>query len=47
MALSLDRERDKFLCYAREHGLTNVDWSEALKLWLWSAIIVYLRNMQS
>jgi hypothetical protein len=31
--LSLDRERDKFLCYARAHGLTNVDWSEALKLW--------------
>jgi hypothetical protein len=21
------------LCYARAHGLTNVDWSEALKLW--------------
>lgn len=31
--LPLDRERDKFLCYARAHGLTNVDWSEALKLW--------------
>jgi hypothetical protein len=23
----------KFLCYARAHGLTNVDWSEALKGW--------------
>jgi hypothetical protein len=31
--LSVDRERDKFLCYARAHGLTNVDWSEALKGW--------------
>jgi hypothetical protein len=31
--LPLDHERDKFLCYARAHGLTNVDWSEALKLW--------------
>jgi hypothetical protein len=31
--LPLDRERDKFLCYARAHGLTHVDWSEALKLW--------------
>jgi hypothetical protein len=31
--LPLDRERDKFLCYARARGLTNVDWSEALKLW--------------
>jgi hypothetical protein len=31
--LSLDHERDKFLCYARAHGLTNVNWSEALKLW--------------
>jgi hypothetical protein len=31
--LSLDHERDKFLCYARARGLTNVDWSEALKLW--------------
>ena len=31
--LSLDHERDKFLCYARAHGLTNVDWSEALKFW--------------
>jgi hypothetical protein len=31
--LSLDHERNKFLCYARAHGLTNVDWSEALKLW--------------
>jgi hypothetical protein len=31
--LSLERERDKFLCYARAHGLTHVDWSEALKLW--------------
>jgi hypothetical protein len=31
--LSLERERDKFLCYARAHGLTHVDWAEALKLW--------------
>jgi hypothetical protein len=31
--LPLERERDKFLCYARAHGLTNVDWSEALKWW--------------
>jgi hypothetical protein len=31
--LPLDRERDKFLCYARARGLTNVDWSEALKFW--------------
>jgi hypothetical protein len=31
--LPLERERDKFLCYARARGLTNVDWSEALKLW--------------
>jgi hypothetical protein len=31
--LPLDRERDKFLCYGRARGLTNVDWSEALKLW--------------
>jgi hypothetical protein len=31
--LPLDRERDKFLCYARAHGLTNVDWREALKGW--------------
>jgi hypothetical protein len=31
--LSLERERDKFLCYARAHGLTHVDWSEALKFW--------------
>jgi hypothetical protein len=31
--LSPDHERDKFLCYARAHGLTNVNWSEALKLW--------------
>jgi hypothetical protein len=31
--LPLDRERDKFLCYARAHGLTNVDWTEALKGW--------------
>jgi hypothetical protein len=31
--LSLDRERDKFLCYARARGLTNMDWSEALKFW--------------
>jgi hypothetical protein len=31
--LPLDRERDKFLCYARAHGVTNVEWSEALKGW--------------
>jgi hypothetical protein len=31
--LPLDHERDKFLCYARARGLTNVNWSEALKLW--------------
>jgi hypothetical protein len=31
--LPLDHERDKFLCYARARGLTNVDWSEALKFW--------------
>jgi hypothetical protein len=31
--LPLDYERDKFLCYARARGLTNVDWGEALKLW--------------
>jgi hypothetical protein len=31
--LSLERERDKFLCYARAHRLTNVDWIEALKGW--------------
>jgi hypothetical protein len=31
--LPLERERDKFLCYARAHGLTHVDWSEALKFW--------------
>jgi hypothetical protein len=31
--LPLEHERDKFLCYARAHGLTHVDWSEALKLW--------------
>ena len=31
--LPLDHERDKFLCYARAHGLTHVDWSEALKFW--------------
>ena len=31
--ISLDHERDKFLCYARARGLTNVDWSEALKFW--------------
>ena len=31
--LPLDREREKFLCYARAHGVTNVDWSEALKGW--------------
>lgn len=32
-ALPLDREREKFLCYARAHGVTNVDWAEALKGW--------------
>jgi hypothetical protein len=32
-ALPLDRERDKFLCYARAHGVTNIDWAEALKGW--------------
>ena len=31
--LPLESERDKFLCYARAHGLTNVDWTEALKFW--------------
>jgi hypothetical protein len=31
--LSLERERDKFLCYARAHGRTHVDGSEALKFW--------------
>jgi hypothetical protein len=31
--LPFERERDKFLCYARAHGLTNTDWSEALKGW--------------
>jgi hypothetical protein len=31
--LPLERERDKFLYYVRAHGLTHVDWSEALKLW--------------
>jgi hypothetical protein len=31
--LSPERERDKFLCYARAHGLTNVNWVEALKGW--------------
>jgi hypothetical protein len=31
--LPLDREREKFLCYARAHGITNVDWSAALKGW--------------
>jgi hypothetical protein len=31
--LPLEHERDKFLCYARAHGLTNVDWAEALKWW--------------
>jgi hypothetical protein len=31
--LPLDRERDKFLCYARAHSLTNADWVEALKGW--------------
>jgi hypothetical protein len=31
--LALDREREKFLCYARAHGVTNVEWSEALKGW--------------
>jgi hypothetical protein len=31
--LPLDRERDKFLCCARAHGFTHVDWTEALKLW--------------
>jgi hypothetical protein len=31
--LSLKRERDKFLCYTRAHGLTHVNWAEALKLW--------------
>jgi hypothetical protein len=31
--LPLDRQRDKFLCYARAHGLTNVEWAEALKGW--------------
>ena len=31
--LPLERERDKFLCYARAHGLTHVDWAEALKFW--------------
>jgi hypothetical protein len=31
--LPLERERDKYLCYARAHGLTHVDWSEALKFW--------------
>jgi hypothetical protein len=31
--LSLERERDKFLWYARAHQLTNVDWIEALKGW--------------
>jgi hypothetical protein len=31
--LALDRERDKLLCYARAHSLTNVDWAEALKGW--------------
>ena len=24
---------DKFLCYARAHGLMHVDWAEALKFW--------------
>jgi hypothetical protein len=41
--LPLDRERDKFLCYARAHGLTNVDWSEALKSWWLEA---YARAMR-
>jgi hypothetical protein len=31
--LSLERELDKFLWYARAHQLTNVDWVEALKGW--------------
>jgi hypothetical protein len=31
--LPLDREREKFLCYARAHGVTNVEWAEALKGW--------------
>jgi hypothetical protein len=31
--LSLQHERNKFLCYARAHKLTNVDWVEALKGW--------------
>jgi hypothetical protein len=31
--LPLERERDKFLWYARAHKLTNVDWVEALKGW--------------
>jgi hypothetical protein len=35
--LHVERERDKFLCYARAHGLTNADWSEALKGWLLEA----------
>jgi hypothetical protein len=41
--LHLERERDKFLCYARAHSLTNADWSEALKGWLLEA---YARAVQ-
>jgi hypothetical protein len=35
--LHVERERDKFLCYTRAHGLHNADWSEALKGWLLEA----------
>jgi hypothetical protein len=31
--LFLEHERDQFLCYTQPHGVTNVDWSEALKFW--------------
>jgi hypothetical protein len=35
--LHIERERDKFVCYARAHALTNADWGEALKGWLLEA----------
>jgi hypothetical protein len=41
--LHVERERDKFLCYTRAHGLHNADWSEALKGWLLEA---HARAMQ-
>jgi hypothetical protein len=44
--LSLKRERDKFLGYARVHGLIHVGWSEALKFWWLEAHARFVRRYE-